>query len=248
MRNAPPVRPAPVRRRPATRGRSRRAFTLLETALTTVILGVGVLAVMEAQQTFIVRNSWSTSASTAAYLAEEIREMSKDFTRHDRFSGGLYLLDDSDPDTLTGWGPEAGENDADDLDDLDDLDGVVFGNATEFPAGFTMTRRLPGPVNSFGDVIPETRYDGTTETIVVPGEADPVAVAMRGWTQIVRVDKVNPYNITEIVDDNEDVRSGSDILRAVDRYPLRVTVTVLWQPTAGDPATPTATVSWVVFP
>lgn len=248
MRDARTVRTPAARRRAARQGRGAGAFTLIETALTTIILGVGVLAVMEAQQTFIVRNSWSTSASTAAYLAEEIREMSKDFTRHDRFSGGLYLLDDSDPDTLAGWGPEAGEVDAEDLDDLDDLDGVVFGNATNFPAGFTMSRRLPGPINSFGDVIPQTLYDGTTETVVVPGEPAPVEVAMRGWTQIVRVDKVNPYNITELAADNADVRSGPDILRPVDRYPVRVTVTVLWQPNAGDPATPSATVSWVVFP
>lgn len=248
MRDAPAVRLRTVSRRPAPGGRCGGAFTLIETALTTIILGVGVLAVMEAQQTFIVRNSWSTSASTAAYLAEELREMSKEFTRHDRFSGGLYLLDESDPDTLAGWGPEAGETEADDYDDLDDLDGAVFGNATTFPAGFTMTTRLPGPINSFGVVIPETRYDGTTETIVIPGEDEPVDVAMRGWTQIIRVDKVNPYDITEIVPDNEDTRSGSDILRRVDRYPLRVTVTVLWQPDASDPATPTATVSWVVFP
>ncbi|HBS28346.1 MAG TPA: hypothetical protein DEB06_02595 [Phycisphaerales bacterium] len=242
---------------PGSRGRTFAAhaerrnaggFTLLETALTTVILGVGVLAVMEAQQTFIVRNSWSTSASTAAYLAEEVREMSKTYTRHDRFTGGLYYLDDADPDTLAGWGPEAGETEADDFDDLDDLDGAVFGNATTFPDGFTMTRRLTGPINSFGVVIPETRYDGTTETIVLPAGGDPVPVAMRGWTQIVTVEKVNPYDISEVVPDNEDERDGATVLRAVDRYPLRLTVVVLWQPDAAAAAVENARVSWVVFP
>lgn len=226
----------------------RRAFTLLETALTTVILGVGVLAVVEAQHAFIVRNSWSTNASTAAYLANEIREMTKSYTRHDRFSGGIYFTDPSNPATLQGWGPEPGETTAEDFDDLDDLDGTVFGNATTFPDGFTMARRLPGPINSFAQVIPETRYDGTPETIVPPGESDPVTVSMRGWTQIVRVEKVDPYDISVVVARETELSSAGEVLRAVDRYPLRVTVTVLFQPDPAKPAETAADASWVVYP
>ena len=37
----------------------RRGFTLIETALATVIIGTGVLAIMFAQQTFHRQNDWA---------------------------------------------------------------------------------------------------------------------------------------------------------------------------------------------
>lgn len=232
------------RRRPA----ARRGFTLLETALTTVIIGVGVLAVVEAQQAFLQRNSWSTSASTATYLANEIRELSASLPRHDRFTGGIFFTDPSNSATFTGWGSESGETTIDDIDDIDDLDGAVFGNATNFPTGFTMSRRYPGPINSLREVIPEVRYDGSVETFTPPDEEDPVVVPLRGWTQIVTVRKVDPYNITTPVANNAQLTQGTTILRAVDRYPLRITVTALWQPDPTVPATPIASTTWVVMP
>ncbi len=230
----------------AERHRRRAGFTLLETALATVVIGVGVLAVVEAQQSFLQRNSWSTAASTASYLANEIRERSKTFTRHDRFAGGLYFLDDSDPSTLRGWGPETGESVATDFNDLDDLDGAVFGSATNFPDGFTMSRRLSGPVNAFAEIIPETLYDGTTETISGEGEAQPVA--LRGWTQIVTVRKVNPYDLTEVLANSAVVSDEGVVLRPVDRFPLRVTVTILYQPDPSENPPPVAVISWIVSP
>lgn len=221
-------------------------FTLLETALATIIIGVGVLAMVEAQHSFLERNNYSTEGATATYLANELREMTRSFSRHDRFSGGLYFLDPADPATFDGWGPELGEDEIVDLDDLDDLDGAVFGDATEFPDGYTMTTRYDGPVNAFGDVIPQTLFDGSTEMVQVAGVNVPVA--MRGWTQIVNVEKVSPADITDVEADNADVRNGSVILRAVDRYPLRVTVRVLKQPDANDPPELMTTLSWVVMP
>jgi type II secretory pathway pseudopilin PulG len=223
-------------------------FTLLETALATIIVGVGVLALVEAQQSFLSRNAHSTSSAAATYLANEIREMTRAWTRHDRFSGGIYLLDDADPSTLTGWGPEAGETGIDDLDDLDDLDGAVFGDAAEFPDGFTMTARYEGPINAFGMVIPQTLYNGATEMIVLDGEDEPVEVAMRGWTQLVQVDKVDPADITEVMAHAADVRDGTTILRRVDRFPVRVTVTVLRQPDPNEAPEVATVLSWVVMP
>jgi hypothetical protein len=208
---------------------------------------VGVLAVVEAQQSFLQRNSWSTSASTATYLANEIRELTKHMPRHDRLSGGIYYTTPGDTTTFTGWGPEAGETDITDLDDLDDFDGAVFGGATTLPNGFTMTHRYEGPINAFGEVIPQTLYDGTTEMASDP-DGDQVAVSMRGWTQLVTVQKVNPYNINTVVADNAQQTSGATVQRAVDRYPVRVTVTVLYQPDANTAPETVTRMSWVVMP
>ena len=50
-------------------------FTLIETALAVVIIGVGVIAMVDAQRAFMQSNAWSNHAATATYLANEIREM-----------------------------------------------------------------------------------------------------------------------------------------------------------------------------
>lgn len=229
-------------------GESRGGFTLLEAAMATIIIGVGVLAVVEAQQSFMQRNAYSSGSATATYLASELREMTRSFSRHDRFSGGIYFVDPADPGSFQGWGIELGETTVPDLDDLDDLDGAVFGDATEFPDGFTLTARYDGPVNAFGEAIPETLFDGSTEMFVPPGEEDAVAVAMRGWTQIVSVEKVEPGDITDTVADTYDLRDGATILRAVNRFPVRVTVTVLKQDDAEDEPEVMTVLSWVVMP
>ena len=72
------------------RGRVRRAFTLLEAALATVIIGVGVLALIQAQATFVTTNEWSTQNATATYLCNELREGIRSMPRHDPVSG-LYF-------------------------------------------------------------------------------------------------------------------------------------------------------------
>jgi hypothetical protein len=80
-----------------------------------------------------------------------------------------------------------------------------------------------------------------------PGD-DPEPVAMRGWTQLVSVTKVDPYDYTAAVPDNRDLRDGNTILRRVDRYPLRVTVTILRQPDPNEAPQEMTTLSWVALP
>lgn len=240
----------PQRHRSACRARTRHgaAFTLLETAFSTVIIGVGVLAVVEAQQSFLQRNAWSTSASTASYLAGEIRELASRFTRHDVDSDGIYYQNPSDPTTFAGWGREVDELDAEDLDDLDDLDGAVFGDVTDLPDDFTMVRRYAGPINSFADVIPEISYEGNVVTAAPVGGGEPVPVNMRGWSQIVDVVKVDPEDFADAVADNSQIISGGEVVRNVDRYPVRVTVRSLYQPSPAEPAEVIASLTWVVTP
>ncbi|MEQ9616602.1 MAG: hypothetical protein RLN60_01060 [Phycisphaerales bacterium] len=235
-----------TRRRRTSKRAGAPGFTLIETGLALVIISVGLLAIMQAQQAFLVKNAWSSNAATSGYLADELRELTRPMPRHDRFSGGLYYATPGDTGTLTGWGPEAGETDASDLDDLDDFDGAVFGNATNFPAGFTMTRRYPGPINALGDAIANTLWDGTSEMVEVDGEMQPVT--MRGWTQIITVEKVDPFNYATPVADNAQITAGSALVRAVDRYPVRVTVTVLFQGEFDTQAQPVSGASWIVPP
>ena len=91
--------------------RGPNGFTLIETALATVIVGVGVLSIVAAQQAFHKQNAWSTNASTATRLGNEIREMTFRLPRHDPVTG-----------LILPWGPEDNELWVGDFDDLDDFD------------------------------------------------------------------------------------------------------------------------------
>ena len=241
---APAPRPR-VRRHRAGRGSGRRnGFTLIETMFAVLIIGLGVVVILRSMMHFLYSNMWSTHSATATYLAQELRELSRSLPNHDRFAGGLYFINPADPGTLEGWGLEGDDPQVADINDIDDLDGLVFGNATTFPDGFVMSQRFPGPINSFGEVIAEVQFDGTTEMIEIDGEL--VEVSMRGWSQLVSVDKVDPYDYSIIVDDaaNESDSGGRD----VDEYPLRVTVTVIYDGVWDDHAPPMSQISWVVPP
>ncbi|MCZ6735691.1 MAG: prepilin-type N-terminal cleavage/methylation domain-containing protein [Planctomycetota bacterium] len=131
------------RSRPISRRRPR-GFTLIETALATIIVGVGVLAMVTAQQAFHKKNSWSTHVSTATALANEIREMTWNLPRHDPVTGIIY-----DPITgamIGGWGPEDNEGWVGDFDDLDDFDGD--GGGLVFSAELNN-----GPINARREII-----------------------------------------------------------------------------------------------
>ena len=173
------------------RPRYRRGFTLIETALATVIVGVGVLAIVSAQQAFHFKNNWSTHASTATLLGNEIREMTLSLPRHDPVNGLAY------------WGSEPNELWVGDFDDVDDFDGD--GGGLIFSANLGN-----GPINARREIISN----------------------MPGWTQIVQVYNVDPFNITSIQPD------GTTDL-------LRVEVVVTYQaPTDANPRKMTR-VSWI---
>src|SRR4051812_34460639 len=94
---------------PASELRHRpRGFTLLETALAMVIVLVGVLAMIEAQGSFILSNGWSSHEATATYLAGEIRERMRTLPRHDPVTGLSLVMVNGVP-TLQGLGREPAE-------------------------------------------------------------------------------------------------------------------------------------------
>jgi prepilin-type N-terminal cleavage/methylation domain-containing protein len=155
----------------ATRRRLRRGFTLIETALTTVIVGVGVLAMVTAQSAFLQQNVWSTRVSVAERLGNEIRELTVNLPRHDPVNGAAT------------WGPETGEASVLDFDDLDDFDGLgdgtVFSSADE-NGPIDARRRVIPNMEGWGQVIevfsvdgsniaaePGTVADGTTEFMLI---------------------------------------------------------------------------------
>lgn len=126
---------------------TRRAFTLLETALAIVIVGVGVLAIVAAQQAFHQKNSWSTHASIATALGNEIRELTLNLPRNDPVTGQAK------------WGPEVTETWVGDFDDLDDFDGPN-GDGYVFSAALGN-----GPINARREIIPN--MTGWSQTVRV---------------------------------------------------------------------------------
>jgi len=102
---------------PTALHRRASGFTLIEAALTTVIVGTGVLSIVAAQQAYHQKNDWAQRTATGMLLANEIRELTLPMPRHDPISGAASL------------GPEANEGgtpaDVTKWDDLDDFAGAV---------------------------------------------------------------------------------------------------------------------------
>jgi prepilin-type N-terminal cleavage/methylation domain-containing protein len=168
---------------------TRRGFTLIETALATIIVGVGVLSIVAAQQAFHKQNTWSSHASIAARLGNEIREMTLNLPSHDPVTG------------TAAWGPEENELWVVDYDDLDDFDGdgggMVFGSAYD-----------NGPINARREVIPN--MDGWSQTIRIANvdSYDITSAVDDGASEMVSVEVVVSFQEDESSDAMEVTRVG----------------------------------------
>lgn len=226
--------------RTPTARRTDFGFTLIEVSLSLVILAVGVLAMIDAITAFRLKNAWSTHTASAMFMASEIRELTASMPKHDPLTGELYF--DPDDGSLEGWSFELDEfdgngdgvGDADDylrFDDVDDFDGILFGNAPNPPG--PVTRQFDGPIDAFGDVIPAQAWDNA-------------AAPLAGWSQYVAVEKIDPndYSVA-YANDYEGAGVSAGFVGVAD-FPLRVTVTVLYQGVDDLEATPITDVSWIV--
>jgi hypothetical protein len=212
--------------------------------MTLVIIAVGVLAIIESQQYFFSANTWSSHAATGTFLANEIREMTRRYPKHDPVTGLTLIDDGAGVTTLEGWGHEDGEITVADFDDIDDFDGMSFrfdGTAAsqnqdgEF---IIDDNDLPGPIDAFGLVI-----DGLDGAEDLYGDD----IAVFGWAQSVEVEKVDPFDYTVVYDNDFQLPpAGTFPGLAVDQFPLRVTVVVEYQGPYDSTPAEVARVSWII--
>jgi hypothetical protein len=98
---------------PIRRSIARRGFTLIEASLATIIVGVGVLSMMQLFAACTLQNRESNHTTTAMLLAENIQET----------MAGLMLVDPAYG--VTYFGPEPGQTLAS-YDDVDDFNSQTF--------------------------------------------------------------------------------------------------------------------------
>lgn len=106
---------------------TRRGFTLVEAALTTTIVSLGVVAILATQDAYQKKNNWAQRVSTALLLGNELRELTMNMPLNDPILGQAT------------WGPEENESSIEYFDDVDDFDGVD-GEGMEFSPPITALR------------------------------------------------------------------------------------------------------------
>ena len=165
--------PTPDTRYPTRRHSRARGFTLIEAALTTVIVGTGVLAIVGAQQAYHQKNEWAQRSGTAMLLANEIRELTLSMPKYDPING---------PPTPGNAGPDPGENALIDYDDLDDFAGTPV-------AGVYPGTTINPPIDALRRTIAD--LDAWTQVVtvesVLEGDIGSTIVAEVGSTPMTRI-------------------------------------------------------------
>lgn len=153
----------------ALRAGRRRAFTLIETTLTTIIVGLAITALVKLVLTNTQQNRWSQRVTTGTLLAENVREM----------MAGLPFSDPGNGNAT--FGPETGETFST-FNDVDDFDGFDSTKRTDLAAGQPV-----GPVDAARRVITQT-IGGVAQ---VPDE-------WKNWRQQISIDPVDPNNLSTV--------------------------------------------------
>jgi type II secretory pathway pseudopilin PulG len=183
-----------VRRIPNTWwARRGRGFTLIEAALTTVIIGLGVLAAMQLFEACTRQNATSAQMTTALMLAGHVQEMTQHLAFNDPATG------------RTTFGAETGESLAT-YDDLDDFDGRTFNppldatrasmsDLSRYSQAVSVWPVYPDDLgvntNEASPDIPKTTYTGAVRVCVQilyrsRLDAVPATVYVAAWTRFDR--------------------------------------------------------------
>ncbi len=151
------------------RWRRRGGFTLIEAALTTVIVGTGVLAIVAAQQAYHKKNDWAQRTGTGVLLANELRELTLTLPVYDPIQGRSQI------------GTPAGTTVAD-FNNLLDFAGTVR-------SGYGTGMTFSPPINALRQTVPDMA--GWSQEIRVEGVLDDyisaTTTAPLGSTNLVRV-------------------------------------------------------------
>ena len=155
--------------------------------LVTIIVGVGVLAIVAAQQAYHQQNGYAQHMGSALLLANELRELTLSLPLHDPITGP------------TVWGPEGNETTIAGYDDLDDFDGGMGTGLTISPPIDGLRQPLPGmeqwtqrvtvenvlPTFVSGTAVPDNTTDVVRITCRVlyqgPDDAEPSEVTRLSW-------------------------------------------------------------------
>jgi len=162
-------RRAIIDRRTASHTPRRRAFTLVETTLTTIIVGLAITSLVKLVLTSTQQNRYTQRVTIGCLLAENCREM-------------MANLPFCDPAEATlNFGPETGEVLAT-YNDVDDFDGFDSTVRPELAAGSPV-----GVVDAARRVI-TTTVNGVPQ---VPAE-------WKNWRQQIAVDPIDPNNLATV--------------------------------------------------
>ena len=155
--------------------------------LVTVIVGVGVLAIVAAQQAYHQQNGYAQHMGSALLLANEIRELTLSLPQHDPIGGTAV------------WGPEANEPTLASYDDLDDFDGSMGTGLTISPPIDALRQVLPDmqqwtqkvtvenvlPTFISGPAVPDNSTDVVRITCQIlyqgPNDAEPTEITRLSW-------------------------------------------------------------------
>ncbi len=184
--------------------RPRGGFTLIEAALTTVIVGTGVLAIVAAQQAYHMKNDWAQRTGTAMLLANEVRELTLAMRHHDPITGAATLGPEANEFSPDGSGGSVADPRL--FDDLDDfagtLSGGVWSGTTINPPINALRQEIDDMTNWSQRVVVESVFPenigssfsqplGTTDmmrvtvTVLYQGPNDAAATAITELTWVV---------------------------------------------------------------
>ena len=143
----------------------RRGFTLIEAALTTVIVGLGILSMVELFAACTAQNAAANRMTTAMLLTSHIQECMAGLPFNDPFNPGHF-------------GPEIGETLAT-FNDVDDFDGSRFNPPID-------STRKPLPAQSQYTQVISVMPVYTNQLSVNTNETTPT-IAKTTYTGAVRV-------------------------------------------------------------